>query len=193
MRDKPFDPHRLDVNAFARAHGHLDGHAPLAGFTRLAESVQPGAGQPQATWSVHGSFRQPAGREPLLRLRLQVSAEVVLTCQRCLEPLYLPLSVDRQLRFVASEAQAEELDEQIEEEDVLALTARLDLFELIEDELILALPIVPRHETCPIALPALASGEGAEAVPPGSPQPDDEAAPHPFAVLAGLRKSGGGS
>ena len=187
MRDKPNDPHRLDVAAFARAQARLDGHMPLPRFKRLAQAIQPGAPDAQVTWSVAGSFRQPAGREPLMHLRLRADAEVVLTCQRCLEPLRQAVRVDQRLRFVATEAQAEELDEQLEDEDVLALPARLDLIELLEDELILALPIVPRHENCPVSLP---SEWVAQPAPADLSQTDssEETPAHPFAALAVLRR-----
>ena len=72
-----------------------------------------------------------------------------------------------------SAAEAAQLDEH-SEDDVLALPQRLDLHELLEDELILALPIVPRHGVCPQALPLAAV-------------PEAEAAPNPFAALAALR------
>ena len=58
----------------------------------------------------------------------------------------------RSIRFVHGADLAQQLDEE-SEEDVLALSAALDLRELIEDELILALPLVPRHDVCPQPLP----------------------------------------
>ncbi len=62
---------------------------------------------------------------------------------------------------------------------MLALTRALDLRELIEDELLLALPIVPRHEVCPV--PLVAPADAAELV---------EEKPNPFAALAALKRSG---
>ena len=64
------------------------------------------------------------------------------------------------------------------EDDVLALTRALDLRELVEDELLLALPIVPRHEVCPEPLP-----QPADDAAPAEP------APHPFAALAALKRT----
>ena len=61
------------------------------------------------------------------------------------------------------------------EDDVLAISRSLDVPELLEDELLLALPLVPRHEVCPEPLP----------VPEEAPE---EKAPHPFAALAALKK-----
>jgi uncharacterized protein len=91
-----------------------------------------------------------------------------------------PLQIDSIFRFVAGEEEAARLDDESEDEDVLPLPRALKLDDLIEDELILALPIIPRHDTCPHPLGPV--GAEADAVPaPG------EAAPHPFAALAGLK------
>ena len=80
------------------------------------------------------------------------------------------------------EAEAARLDEE-SEDDVLELPPRLDLHALVEDELILALPLVPRHERLP----------GAAARAGGTDAPEDDApAPHPFAALAALRRRGPG-
>jgi uncharacterized protein len=105
-------------------------------------------------------------------LRLHAGTVLNLVCQRCLQPMAVPLELDSKLRFVADEAQAEALDEH-SEEDVLALTAALDLHELVEDELILALPLVPRHDHCPNALATAAEPVAEQA--------------HPFAALAAWR------
>ena len=64
------------------------------------------------------------------------------------------LAVDRVFRFARNDEEAAELDEVSEDEDVLALGRPLDLLSLVEDELIMALPIVPRHEACPQPLRA---------------------------------------
>mgnify|MGYP003353005379 CR=1 FL=1 len=81
------------------------------------------------------------------------------------------------------EQQAAELDAELED-DVLSLERSIDLRELVEDELLLALPLVPRHAECPEPLPL----------------PDDEAPadvpeqPRPFAALAALKgKTSGGT
>jgi len=93
----------------------------------------------------------------------------------------MPLQVQRSFRFVADEATAEALDDE-SEEDLLALSRDFDLRALIEDELLMALPLVPRHEACPQDLPMQSSDEDFEQA--GAEKPN------PFAVLQGLRKNG---
>ncbi len=144
---------------------------------RLVTSLSgPPAPDAMAAWSAQGTLRPVAGAASEVWLRLQASVAVMLQCQRCLRPMAAQIAIDRRMRFVANESEAARLDEE-SDDDVLVLPPRLDLHELLEDELILALPIVPRHdEPCPEPLP-LAPGAGAA---------DDEA-PHPFAALAALR------
>ena len=128
-------------------------------------------------WRAVGQQRMVQGSEPEIWLHIQGDTVVRLECQRCLQPMNEVLRADRYLRFVAGEDEAARLDED-SEDDVLALVARLDLFELLEDELILALPLVPRHGTCPQPL---------DMAPASAVARPDESRPHPFAALAALR------
>jgi uncharacterized protein len=101
------------------------------------------------------------------------------------------LAVAPAIRFAANESQAASEDAD-SDEDVLALTRSLNLRELAEDELLLALPLVPRHASCPQPLP-LAAGDEAAAQPPADPAGSEgpEVKPHPFAALAALKRGSG--
>ena len=90
--------------------------------------------------------------------------------------------MSRWFRFVRDEDQAAELDMD-SEDDVLSLPRHLDLRELMEDELLLELPVVPRHEECPEPLPPANIDE--EEAP-------SQERPNPFAALAALKKGAGG-
>ena len=181
--------------AFASEGATLAGVWPGASLARLAESQTP----PQdgaltaVSWQAQGERHPLPAGEPEIWLALQATAPVWLTCQRCLQPLALSLSLDRRLRFVHGESQAEAMDAEIED-DVLALPLWLDLRELIEDELLLALPLVPRHDSCPQPLPvAVGQSEQRGQDPGAEPWPDNvPEQPHPFAALRAL-KSGGGA
>ena len=182
MRDRPTDPRRLDVRRFAAAGAQLAGRAGADELPRLVAAA-PLVGDEGAEWSMRGEQRAGSTGAPELWLHLQARARVVLPCQRCLQPMTLPLQAVRAIRFVAGEAEAERLDEELED-DVLALPARggVDALALVEDELIFALPLVPCHEACPEPLRASADVAGA---------PEGDSAPHPFAALAALKRGGG--
>ena len=109
---------------------------------------------------------------------LNASARVDLVCQRCLGPLEETLDVQRQFYWVMNEDTAMALDEAMEE-DVLVSSSAFDGQALIEDELIMSLPLVPMHETCLVALPqqlGLSTEEESLSI-----------RPNPFAVLSGLK------
>ncbi len=183
MKPREFDPLRLDVTALAEQGASLNGSWPLASLQRLAASAHaeaPPKADDAVTWSVRGERRARVGAPAEVWLHLQAGACLELECQRCLGPVAAALEIDRALRFVPGEDQAAALDAD-SEDDVLALNRWLDLRELVEDELLLALPLVPRHEACPQPLPL--AGEAA--------LPEDHAErPHPFAVLQALKEPG---
>lgn len=180
------NPRRLDVAAFAAAGAQLEGRAELSELPRLAQSAVATAASPSVAWRVAGERKTRAGTPDEVWLYLRTGVELPLECQRCLAPVVVSVEVDRRLRFVdGGEAAAAALDAD-SDDDVLALSRSFDLLELVEDELLLALPIVPRHELCPEPLPA-ALGEASDA-----PQPEEEPQKqHPFAVLAKLKRRDG--
>lgn len=179
-------PEALDVAAFCRDAAQLEGQWSMADLPRLAESVLRGSDEPAdapVAWSAAGSMHRVSGGAEQCRIDLNVGAAVRLECQRCLQPMVVPLQVERRFHFVRGEDEAARLDEELED-DVLALTPRFDLRALIEDELLLALPLVPRHPACdePTAeLRAPEDGAGREA-----PAANES---HPFASLAALRRT----
>jgi len=183
-------PASLDVAAFCRDGGELSGELPLQALPRLAESVlrcADGAAEPPVQWRAEGSLLPVTGGAPQHLLDLSVRARPMFECQRCLQPVALPLDVRRRVRFVAGEETAARLDEELDD-DVLALVPRLDLPALIEDELLLALPLVPRHDECPELPAALRpTAEGGEAGN-GGENGEGDARSHPFAALAELRR-----
>ncbi|HEX4508929.1 MAG TPA: YceD family protein [Burkholderiaceae bacterium] len=195
MPTRALDPLRLDVASFGAEASVLEGAFGIAELPRLAASecspdegvtdragdlvawpVGPGAPERRVEWRIEGAQVPAAGALPETWLGLGARATALLACQRCLRPVAWPVEVDRRFRFVAGEEAAARLDEEIEDE-VLALQPALDLRALLEDEMLLALPLVPRHDHCP---EPLARSYGEDEL--------DEAAEHPFAKLALLRK-----
>jgi uncharacterized protein len=181
VRTRTHDPLRLEVAAFAADAAELRGEWPLAGFARLVDATHE-AGRPGPAeavhWTLRGELRAARNDAPQVWLHLGGRAELRLACQRCLAPVPVVLEVDRSFLFVDGEDRAAALDAQMED-DVLALPRRLDVHELLEDELLLALPLVPRHARCPTPLPV------EPAVPAEAPRTN------PFAALQALRRGGG--
>lgn len=180
-----FLPERLDVAAFARAQAKLHGEIPPSRLPRLLQECAPGVpAEAPVQWTAMGEQRTATGGPSQAWMHLEVSARVPLTCQRCLQPVVLPLSVDRWFRFVVDEKTAMAEDDAADE-DLLVISRRFDLPELIEDELLMAVPLVPLHEACPTALPVPEADEPAQAARGHAEAPEK---PHPFAVLAQLKR-----
>jgi uncharacterized protein len=144
---KEFDARRLDVTSFADEGAELSGAAPVQQYARLMLETQGRGAQAPVRWSAAGEMRNRQHVLPEIWLRLKADAVLSLTCQRCLEPVEVPLCVDRAFRFVSDEDSAAAQDDE-SQEDVLALSRSFDLQELVEDELLMEIPLAPRHETC---------------------------------------------
>lgn len=153
-----------DPDRFARKGQKTVGRAALCEFERLADLLAETRGE--VRWSIEG-VRGADGR-PLLRL--EISALPVLICQRCLGPLEYALERVLLLRCVkvGTPIDSEELEN--DEFDTIEVGAELDVLELVEDEILLALPNAPRHERCESPLAAGGSEKKS-----------------PFDVLANLR------
>lgn len=176
-----FNADRLDVAAFAADGATLQATDELGAYPRLAsEACAPAASRP-VSWTAHGQKRGDAAWPDQPWLHLEAQTALPMTCQRCLEPVDVALEVDRWFRFVEDEATAAAQDEE-SEEDVLALSRDFSLRRLVEDELLLALPLVPMHERCPVVVKLAVADPRFDKAAAG-------AAENPFSVLDPLRRS----
>jgi uncharacterized protein len=153
-------PPVIDGFEFASAGATQQGVLPLSVFPRLRDVLATASGE--VAYAVRGT-RDARGRPSL-----QVSAEgtLQLRCQRCLEPLAHEVSTESLLVLAASQAEidAEPLD--AEAPDRVVAGKEMSLRDLVEDELILALPYAPRHEGCEAAHEGM---EAARETPRASP------------------------
>lgn len=153
-----------DGFAFARDRGVLEGTLPVRELGRLHDLLTELSGE--LAFRLQG--RVGTRGEPMLHVA--VSGVLPLICQRCLESISFDLCVDTLLELVpeGSEMSQDELED--DTRDFLPVVKALNVVELLEDEVLLALPVAPRHEKC--GLPGLAdAGERVQ----------------PFAVLASLK------
>ncbi len=171
-------PHYLDVKAFAHNDSTIAGHDLLSNYERLMQETKGLGVDRLLDWSAHGELQTGETGAEQLWLHLSVDVTLPLMCQRCLGPVDIAVAVKRSSRFVASEEEAEAQDEE-SEEDVLALSQDFSLSDLTEDEILMALPVVPRHEECPIDVKLEVIDEGFEAA--------SVVKRNPFAVLAKLQ------
>lgn len=180
-----FNPRRLDVAGLARSGAELTAKTPLEQFDRLVLERAPAAMSScdeGVSWRVWAEYRSVLGGADQLWLRLQAAHRLPQVCQRCLLVSETLLDVDQWFRFVADEATAEQEDEG-SEEDVLVLSPDFDLLALLEDELLMALPLVPKHDRCPVEVKTEVVDTEFQAA--------EAEKPHPFAALAALKQPKG--
>jgi len=131
-------PAAIDGLAFARGATVLGGQLGLESLPRLAQSGCSGA---IVDFVLEGEINE-RGKPGL---RLAVDGSVRLECQRCLDDLDLPLHLEAQLEFAASDAEIAAADDAIER---VVAGREMSVAALVEDEVLLALPMVPKHERC---------------------------------------------
>lgn len=160
----------LDVDRLSRGEAEIDFDVPLAELPRLRSRIAGISGSVRGT----ARFGQQSG---FAVVELSLAGSARLQCQRCMQAMELGIESTTHVALILAEADAADVPE--EREPVLALEGRISAGELVEEELLLALPIVPLHE------------ELAEcAVSPAAPLLADEAPEHvtqrPFEGLAEL-------
>jgi uncharacterized protein len=175
---KDFAARRLDVKGFAQEAGVLHGHEPMRNLTRLLAEAQGRGADAPVNWVAEGELRNPGHVNPEIWLHLRADAVLALTCQRCLTEVDVAVAVDRRFRFAPDEEAAAAEDEEAEE-DVLALSRSFDLLGLVEDEMLMEMPLAPRHEACPVPVKLAVEDEDFEAA---AAQREN-----PFALLEALK------
>lgn len=132
-------PLTIDINSFVQDKKSLSGCIAINEMHRLHDLLNSSAGEVQVNLS---GFTDPAGFKVVAG---HLVTEVHVLCQRCLQDMLLPLKIEVKWSPIFSEAQEKALDKQYEPMYVSA-SEPLDLIALIEDELILNIPMICMHE-----------------------------------------------
>lgn len=150
----------------------FEGEATLEEFPRLAESV--------ADHPAEVRFTVTAGLDRQRRKVVSCIIEgfVFLTCQSTLEDFRHALTISERIVLVDSEENLPPIEEESDTEDYLVADGPVDVLDLVEDAILLSLPMVPRK-------PGPGEPRGKQ---PGSPPAGTGPKESPFAVLASLKK-----
>lgn len=134
-----FQPGEVDPQRFCRNAQVWETESSISAFPRLAREFTQG----RLSCRVAGEL--DTQRRPVLHVAIQ--GEMTLTCQRCMGDLPHVVEVDRRLHLARDEAELERLEEALGLDGEVILTdGKLNLVELVEDEVLLGLPLVPKHE-----------------------------------------------
>ena len=159
-------PSQLKLFNFAKKEISLSGVYQISDLARVSEI----ASNKTDNININLSFYLDNDKTPCIDGI--ISLDIVLICQRCIEELNISLKVRFNLAFVRNEKQGEELDSNYEiyvtEEDELAT------HDLISDEILLSIPMVPTHD-----YDCIKEINGQEIV--------EEKSENPFAILKKLK------
>ncbi len=121
------------------------GFLTMSDMPRLAKevsSVNPGDG---FAWQMETHFEDSPRSEPRQILNLALKGRLHLVCQRCLQDCAVNLDEKRRFVLVATEAEADDYPLEDEEQEPLVASQHFNLLETIEDEVLLSLPLIPKH------------------------------------------------
>lgn len=165
----------ISVKKFCSEGTSLQGQIPLAEMLRLtAEETTKTSG------FVHYALQGGIDEDARPYIRGEISAELSHRCQRCLENMVLPIKTEFHWSPVQHESEADGLPEPYVP-ILLSETGEAALMTLLEDEILLSLPLIPSHSEAVCNLP--------ESVNIGSdaPEPIEVEKNNPFAMLANLK------
>jgi len=145
MSHQPAHQPSIDGFEFASAGAKQRGVLAVSGFPRLRDVLASDAGE--VAYEISG-VRDERGRPSL---RVKVDGTLTLRCQRCLEPMPFEVHTDETLVLAATLSEIHAEPASVESRDRVVAGKDMALRELIEDELILAVPYAPRHEECTAA------------------------------------------
>lgn len=172
-------PEQINIRKLADHSGTLEGVVDVRRLERLSQALLSDEGQVVVSLEF---FRNDNGIKVVTGT---VRGVVPLECQRCLEPVNTEIEVDINLAVVKSEEQAENLESKFE--PLILEDDQVQLVDIIEDDLLLVLPMIPSHdiEICiQNGYEPLIEDEG-EVI---EEVPSESSRENPFAVLADLKK-----
>jgi uncharacterized protein len=141
-----------DIDLLADEQARIDFAIPLVELPRIRLQLA----QAEGTANGHASFERVQGTAVA---EVQVTARVMLTCQRCLAPVDYLLQCGGRVAMVADDAEADRAPAGLD--TILAPDHRISARDLAEEELLLSLPIVPLHDD-----PNCARKEGSQPADP---------------------------
>jgi len=130
-------PQRVDHRKLVNDQAILQGTIPLNRFTRLTQSLEGDVGD------LHASLEFRKGRKRRALVVGKATVEVRLVCQSCLDSLVHLLDIEIRLNLVNSYSELLELE--LDEDGLVVESNLVELVDFYEDELIVNLPMVPRH------------------------------------------------
>ncbi|OZA27728.1 MAG: hypothetical protein B7X83_10020 [Polynucleobacter sp. 17-46-58] len=158
------------------------GFLKIPDLPRLAQEASKVEAGDGFEWNAKTYSVDSPGSEPHQILQLGLKGRLQMICQRCLQDCPVDLSEERQFVMVATEALADAYPIEDDELEPIVASQHFDLLSLIEDEILLSLPLIPKHPEDACQAHASSFGDaktGADA--PEKPE-------NPFNILKNMKK-----
>jgi uncharacterized protein len=154
----PTDPKALrSVDLLVSQTYSGQGFLALDALPRVALEAATSAADDGFAWAVNTFFDGVTGGEPRLKMNLSLKGQMHLICQRCMQPCLVQIDESRQFVFLANEALADAFPMEDDALEPLVMSSQFDLLGTIEDEILLSLPLIPKHPEGECEPAALAS------------------------------------
>jgi len=177
------EPSALKKVDFCAPHSYRGtGFLGISDLPRLAGQASVVKAGDGFSWLVETHFEDAPGGEPRQILELGLKGRLHLICQRCLQDCAVELDEKRRFVLVATEAEADDYPIEDEEQEPLVASQHSNLLETIEDEVLLSLPLIPKHLEGFCEPHATVFGDGEDAEGSGKPE-------NPFNILKNMKKS----
>ena len=174
-------PHEIDPFRLVESRAELQGSVPLKQFKRLRPLLVDDSG----AITIVLNFDIDELGVPYVSGKIK--ADLALVCQRCLERYDFPVEQEINLAWIRTEKEAESLP--LRFEPYLVETNPLILNDVIEDELLLAIPQIPMHEESECAATEWISNPSESIGKSDEDDADNEQGKeNPFSVLASLKR-----
>ena len=135
-------------------------------------------------WAINTFFDGVTGGEPRLKMNLSLKGQMQLICQRCMQPCLVETEESRQFVFLANEALADAFPMEDDALEPLVASSQFDLLGTIEDEILLSLPLIPKHPEGVCEAASLGSGvDDSMNQGEAAKKPDN-----PFNILKNMKK-----
>ena len=121
------------------------GFLSIPDLPRVAEEASSVVAGDGFDWEVKTYFEDSPGSEPHQIMNLRLKGRIHLICQRCLQDCAVDLEENRHFVLVATEEEADAYPLEDEEQEPLVASQQFNLLETIEDEVLLSLPLIPKH------------------------------------------------
>ena len=174
----------VDLLAYQTYHGK--GFLSLHETPRLATETAQIGPEDGFAWEIQTFYDVALAGDPRQKMQLKLSGQLQLVCQTCMQPCLVHIDEERQFIFVADDTEADSFSMDDDALEPLVASTHFDLLATIEDEVLLSLPLIPKHPegACgPVAL-AFPAGEGLH------PDTDSVEKPgNPFNILKNMKKN----